>query len=76
MKDFQKELDDYFNQGSNYQFKKKETMHSYRTLAGLAILFIVGGLQAIHNIGGVGSWIDMIVPVLLVIEHGLQGNTN
>lgn len=50
--------------------------HSWRTVLGLAIIAIIGGLQAIHNQVPWGGVIDTVVAVLLVIEHGVNGNVN
>jgi hypothetical protein len=53
----------------------KLSTHSWRTITGLALLFLIGGLQALHGVGGMGAFIDMLIPFLLVLEHGLNGNT-
>lgn len=49
--------------------------HNFRMIGGLAIVFIIGGFQALHGIAGWSAWIDMILPVLLVAEHALNGNS-
>ncbi len=49
--------------------------HSWRTIGGLAIVFLIGGFQALHGIGGVGAWADMILPFFLILEHAIAGKT-
>lgn len=49
--------------------------HTWRTIIGLAIVFIIGGLSALKGVGGYAAWIDMVLPVLLVIEHAIAGKT-
>lgn len=52
--------------------------HSIRTIGLLALMFSVAGLQALHDVPMVTQYagiIDLIVPILLIIEHKLAGNT-
>lgn len=52
--------------------------HSIRTWGMAVILFIVAGLQALHDAPSVtqyASIIDMVLPVLIVVEHQLRGNS-
>lgn len=60
---------------SNYQLKEenKLTNHSWKTFVGLGIVFVIGGLQALHG-GGFESWAETLIPVLLALEHTLNGN--
>lgn len=59
--------------------KKKKMLglnsHTWRTVAGLALIGIIGALQALHGQVGWSAWIDMILPILLVAEHAWRGNT-
>lgn len=54
------------------------TAHNWKMFLGLALIAIIGGLQALH--GSVGTtastWVDTIVSVLLIIEHSVNGNTS
>lgn len=52
------------------------TGHTWRTVGGLAIIFIIGGAQALHGNGTLGSWADMVIPFLLVVEHAIAGKTS
>lgn len=47
--------------------------HSFKTFFGLGVVFIIGGLQALHGQEGWATWIDMLIPVLLAIEHTFSG---
>lgn len=52
--------------------------HSIKMIGGLAIMFVIAGLQALHAVPVLAAYsnlIDMIVPILLVVEHQLEGNT-
>ena len=42
----------------------------------LALTFIVAGLQALHGMTQFDSTIDLVLPILLVLEHGLAGKTS
>lgn len=53
---------------------KKMNSHNLKVLGGLAVVFIIGGLQAWQGSGGWSAWIDMALPVLLAIEHAVNGN--
>lgn len=79
--DIYEEFDLTLKVGENYKFNKNKNMkninwHAVRTIALLAIAFIVAGLQAIHGLTTVDVKIDMILPILLLIEHALAGNSN
>jgi len=50
--------------------------HSLRMGLGLFVLFIVGGLQMLHGQVQFSGYIDGILPVLLMVEHFLLGNTS
>lgn len=69
--------EDEFNWSSNYKLNedKKMSGHSIRTVLGLAIVFVIGGLQAWHGQGGYGAWVDTLLAVALAVEHGFKGNT-
>lgn len=49
--------------------------HSFRTFAGLALIFIIGGLQALNGNVGSSSLLELIIPVMLGLEHLFNGNT-
>lgn len=49
--------------------------HSVRTCGLVAIMFVVGGLQVIHDSVPYGATIDTILPILLFLEHALAGNS-
>lgn len=55
--------------------KKMLTSHTWRTVGGLALIGIIGALQALHGQAGLSAWIDMVLPLLLLIEHGVAGRT-
>lgn len=55
--------------------KKMVTKHNWKMIGGLALMFLIGGLQALHGTGGWSSYVEMAISVLVVIEHGLNGNT-
>ncbi len=42
---------------------------------GLILAFIVAGLTAIKGSVSFGNVIEMILPILLVVEHTVSGNT-
>lgn len=65
-------VDDYYKLNEN---KKMLTSHTWRTVSGLAIIALIGALQALHGQVGWSAWIDMILPILLVVEHAWKGNT-
>lgn len=46
--------------------------HNFKMIAGLAILFIIGGLQALH---GQANWVDPLIALLIGLEHMYFGNT-
>jgi len=53
-------------------------LHSIRTIALISIMFVVSGLQAIHGAPAITQYagiIDVVVPILLAIEHQLAGNS-
>ena len=66
------ELEDFYK--SELENNMQITGHTYRTIIGLAIIFVVGGLQALNGNASVGSWIEIILPVLLFVEHNFFGN--
>jgi hypothetical protein len=50
--------------------------HSFKMIAGLVLVFVVAGLQAIHGMTTFNSTIDVIMPALLFLEHMNGGNTS
>ena len=52
----------------------KMTGHNIRMGLGLVIVFIIGGIQALKGLNWVNG-IETILPVLLSLEHVLEGNT-
>lgn len=54
---------------------KNMNWHSLRTYALLTVIAVIAVLQYIHAIGSYGSFIDVLLPILLMAEHSLQGNT-
>ena len=50
--------------------------HSVREIALIAIMFLVSGLAAIHGLTSFDKVIDLITPILLLVEHALAGNSN
>ena len=55
--------------------KLKMTAHNIKVLGGLAIVFIIGGLQALKGLNLADS-ITTLLPVLVALEHILNGNTS
>jgi hypothetical protein len=51
------------------------TSHSFKTIAGLALVFIVGAGSAIGGGWSAANIITMLVAGLLALEHALNGNT-
>ncbi len=52
--------------------------HSWKMIAGFAIMFIVGGLQSLKLqiiSPGLSSGIDIVTPLLLFFEHAINGNS-
>lgn len=49
--------------------------HSLKTILGLAVMFLIGGLSVLKGTAGVGSWVDMVLSILLMLEHGINGKT-
>lgn len=51
--------------------------HNFKMIAGLVVIAFIGGLQALHGTVGTNTsvWIDLIVSVLLIIEHKINGNS-
>lgn len=47
--------------------------HSIRSIALLALVFIIGGLQAMNG-SAVGDF-TVVISVLAALEHFLQGNS-
>lgn len=65
---------DIYERSEHYQpIENKMTNHSWKTFVGLGIVFVIGGLQALHG-GGFESWAETLIPVLLALEHTLNGN--
>lgn len=62
----------------DYQFNenKKMTRHNIFMYGLLAITFIVAGLQALHGMTPFDSIIDMVLPVLVILEHSFSGKTS
>lgn len=60
---------------ANYQpIKKNMISHNLKVIGGLALVFFIGGLQALKGLTWTNG-IETIIPILLVIEHALDGNT-
>lgn len=53
----------------------KINWHSVRTIALVVVMFVVGGLQVIKGSVPFGPQIDTLLPILLFLEHWLQGNS-
>ena len=53
----------------------KINWHSVRMITLVVIMFIIGGLQVIHNYVPFAATIDTFIPILLFIEHYLEGNS-
>lgn len=66
--------EDEFDWSKDYQLERKFMSHNIKMFLGLAIVFVIGGLQALKGVGGYGSWIETIIPALLFAEHYLDGN--
>ena len=49
--------------------------HNIRMIVLIALMFIIGGLQLIHGMTSFDASIDMILPVLIGLEHYLEGNS-
>ena len=56
-------------------YMQKINWHSLRTIGLLVVMFIVAGAQAIHGMTGFDSAIDAVIPILLIAEHALAGNS-
>lgn len=56
--------------GDEYKFMN---WHNWKTYGAWAIIFVIGGLQALNG-NGTGDW-TVIISVLGVLEHMLNGNT-
>lgn len=54
---------------------EKINWHSVRTIGLLGITFVVAGLQALHGLTGFDAKVDMVLPLLLLAEHALAGNS-
>lgn len=67
-------VDDYYKVNENKKMLGF-TSHTWRTVAGLALIGIIGALQALHGQVGWSAWIDMVLPILLVAEHVFAGKT-
>ena len=53
------------------------TSHNFKMWAMIMITFIIGGLDAIKgSTGAFGTYAMVIIPVLLAIEHAINGNTD
>lgn len=59
----------------NNEENKMLSAHSWRTVVGLAIIAVIGALQALHGQAGWSAWIDLVLPILLVVEHAFAGKT-
>lgn len=49
--------------------------HSLKTVAGLAIVFLIGAGQAFHSGFNATDIIEMLIAGLLALEHAIAGNT-
>lgn len=59
---------------SNYQPKEKFMLtHNLKTFAGLALVFLIGGLSALKGVT-LANGIETLLPILLAIEHIMNGN--
>ncbi len=50
--------------------------HNAKMIIGLLVVFVIGGLQALHGNLQFGIWADMLIPLFLMIEHSIEGNTS
>lgn len=58
-----------------YQPKKKYMInHNWRLMGGFAVVFLIGGLQALKGLTLTSS-IELVIPVLLSLEHLFFGKT-
>lgn len=60
----------------NQNMNKNINWHDLRMRIGLIIMFVIGGLQVIHSYVPFAATIDSVLPILLLIEHFLLGNTS
>lgn len=54
--------------------ESNKTMHNLRTIIGLIIVFVIGGLQALKGLTWTNG-IETALPLLLATEHFYFGNT-
>ena len=60
----------------NYKFKdNKMVNHNWKMFVGFFIVFLMGGLQALKGLDWANG-VETIIPVLLAVEHLLNGNTS
>lgn len=79
LEDYRYFAEEHIDGGSSlYSFKKKKKMtgHNIKIFLGLAAIFVLGGLQALHGIGGAGAWVETLLPIVLAIEHIVNGKTS
>lgn len=67
-------LEEYYQLKNNFMFWGL-SYHTWRTVIGLGLVFIVGGLQALKGVDGWGDLVTTVVPILLILEHSFSGNT-
>ena len=68
--------EDYFSwSGEDYKEKNKMTSHNLKMFLGFAIVFVIGGLQALKGITWTNG-VETVLPVLLALEHTLSGRTD
>lgn len=49
--------------------------HNVRMIALVVVMFIIGGLQLIQGMTPWSSFLSEILPILIFVEHQLQGNS-
>lgn len=74
MRDYQKELDAYFNGSMNtYQYKKPQKMRilKSRTFWTLVLTFVINGIAAVHNEipAGLVMPVDAALSLLAIYFH-------
>lgn len=69
------EIDSFLVEEEYSKSNKFMLNHNWRLVGGFALMFIIGGVQALKGL----SWADgaqTVIPVLLVVEHFLFGKTD
>jgi len=64
---------DYFYQPNE---KKMNTKHNWKMIGGLILIAVIGALQALKGVAGLSAYIEAILPIAVIFEHILNGNTS